>query len=1834
MKKLIYSLLIVFVTIISCKKKEKVESDVNAFSNYISVYPQKSISVVPNLKFYLNKEVDADKVLDDVISLSPKVKGKVVLEDNILSFIPESKLESNKEYNLSLHLDKLYNDVEKDLETFTLNLKTKELNFGVSLNSPSIYDKDWYYVEGTLTASDVFDGKKLTEVIKSKYDGKAKEITFDIVDDFTSTVQFKIDSLKRFDDDKSLLVSWNGSSINSDSKGERDLTITGKSNFKVLSFDVFDQGKKRVEIHFSDVLNESQNLKGLIQFVDTRTKVFTYNIKGNVVTVYPTNTRETKLDIEVFKGIKNTEGYTLKNNVVRTLYFTQLKPEIKFVKSGTILPNSSNLKINFKATNLKAVDVLVYKIYKNNVLQFLQNNNLNNRGDLRYVGRPTTKYTVNLSDQGLELSQPNAFAVDLADLIDVENGAMYRVELSFPKSYSNYSCDGETSEETIVYGKKEIDTRKFDRERSYSYYDDYYYEEYNWNERKDPCKVSYYRDTKISTNILASNIGAIVKKGNNDKTFVAVTDLTTAQPISGAKVELINLQKQVITSSTSNSDGIAEFEQVKGAYFAAVSNVNSTTYVKLNDGNALSMSKFDVSGARLQKGIKGFIYGERGVWRPGDQLFLSFVLNDKANPIPEKHPIKFELVNPQGKIIDRHVAYKNALNVYTYSPKTDQDAITGNWKVKVNVGAAKFHKNLKIETIKPNRLKIKFNTDNKVVKASEEIKGDIEVKWLHGAIARGLKYDIESKFTQTTTTFEKFGNYTFDDITRRFNTTTNTIASGNLDNEGKTQFTEKPNLGARVPGMVKATFITKVYENGGDFSTDVFSMKASPYSSYAGLNKAEEQQSKNYLFTDQDYTFNVASVSEEGNGIANNLEVEVYKLSWRWWWNSSENGLSYYDGSRYHDRYTTKQVSTNSTGKGSFNLKIDKNDWGRFLIKVKDKKSNHVTSSVVYFDWPSWYGKKRGSQDKTNATMLVFSSDKDAYNVNENATIKFPSSEGGRALITIENGTEVLDYFWVDTKDRQTEFSFPVIDSYTPNVFVNISLLQKHAQTENDLPIRMYGSIPLLVSNPKTKLEPQIQLADELKPESTATFRVKEVNSKPMTYTVAIVDEGLLDLTRFKTPNPWHTFYARQSLGVKTWDIFDDVIGAYGGKVNQILSIGGDEAEAGSKNKKANRFKPMVKFLGPFKLGSGEVKTHSVKIPNYVGSVRAMVVASDANNEAYGKDDKTAFVRKPVMVLASLPRKITPQETVTLPVTVFAMKENVKNVKVEVKPNEAYDIVGSNTQNLAFSQPDEKMAYFTLKVKDFKGIGKVRVEASSGSEKAFYEVEIDVLNPNPVTTDVKEMVLQTNEEKTLDFATFGTQGTNAASIELSSLPPMNFTSRLQYLIRYPHGCVEQTTSGAFPQLYFTELFDLSAEKQKSIDRNVKAAIQRLSGFQKSNGGLSYWPGSSYTNDWGTSYAGHFLIEASKKGYALPIGFKSKWINYQKNAARNWRHRSERYYRNELAQAYRLYTLCLANSPDLASMNRLRETKGISNQAKRSLAAAYALIGKGSIAKTILNNLSEEPYSKRYYYYYGSETRNKAMALETYTLVGDDVKAIKLAKDVAESLSSSRWLSTQTTAYSLMAISKYALKNGDNSGITADYTFNGAANGITSAKSLVLKDLQGLKKQNAFKIKNTSGGVLYVRLYNKGILPVGQEKVVQKNLDVSIVYKDKNGSSIDVSNLSQGTNFIAEIRIKNSTDQKVENIALTQYLPSGWEVVNTRFTDFGSNTTSDAVDYTDIRDASISNYFTLNKYQSKTFKVVLNASYLGDYYLPGVQGEAMYDNDYLARTQGQWIKVTK
>nr|WP_315145387.1 MG2 domain-containing protein [uncultured Flavobacterium sp.] len=1853
-KGLVYVFFVFFVFQACSKKSSDFNSDFSLFKEYITGFTGGVVSTTSDIRVVLafdKKEWKANQVLDnDLFNISPSVDGKVVaLSSNTVAFIPENKLKCDTEYQVSLNLSKLI-AVKKELSQFNFTLKTIKQDFKVETHDVQSYNKDFQYLTGTLKTADNIDLESAKKLIKAEQKDKDLKIKFDKTLKSGTEFKFIIDSIQRFPEESNVAISYDGSDFDIDQKGKMDYSIAAKNSFKVMKVEIPEGNVQTLFINFSDPLQNGQDFSGLVAIQNTSNLKFA--VQGNLLKVFFNNNgtgistpNEEEVDIygnkktskeisgnllvEVFQGIENEEGQKMLQNYTTNVSFEQLKPSVRFVKNGTILPSSNNLKLNFEAVNLSAVDVKVYKIYKNNILQFLQDNELRGTQNLKRVAQPIAKTTLNLKENKLlDFSQWNTFALDLSKIITPEPGAIYRVEFSFKKAYSLYKCESPSEDKNLA--EEEVVDENDVNYSGNSYDGDYYYDEdYNWQERDNPCSKSFYYNTKIGTNILASDLGVIAKRGENKSYFFAVNNIVTAEPVSNATVDLYSYQQQKLATVATNSEGIANFQLDKFAYFAIVSLGNQSTYVKLDDGNSLSVSNFDVAGEALQKGLKGYIYGERAVWRPGDKLYLSFILNDAANKLPPSHPIKFRLSDPNGKVVYQTFQRSNAWNHYLFVISTNSDAPTGNWEAMANVGGAKFYKSIKIETIKPNRLKIKNSFKNPVLSSSYPNSSNLEVTWLHGAIARDLKTEMQAKFTQQTTTFKNYSNYVFDDLARKFNTEEINIFSGKVDANGKASVNIQPKLQGQAPGMLKASFITKVYEQGGDFSTDVMSTSYSPYKTYVGI-KSPELNKYGMLETRKNNRFDIVTVDENGNPKAvKNLEIKVYKIEWRWWWDASSDNLSNYNSSNATTSYKTFTLNTGANGKGMVQFALTDEEWGRYLIRVSDETDGHATALTVNIDWPLWSGKTRNNNAST-ANMLVFSTDNKNYAVGEKAKISFPSSGGGRALISIENGSKVVQTLWAITQNGETKVEVPITAAMAPNVYFNITLLQPHASTKNDLPIRMYGIIPIGVIDKNTILEPKLAMPDVLRPEQAFNIKVSEKSGKAMTYTIAIVDEGLLDLTRFKTPNAWDAFYIREALGVKTWDIYDEVIGAYGGKINQIFSIGGDQDLGGGKAKKANRFKPVVVYIGPFKLEKGRTKIHQVKLPKYIGSVRTMIVAGDANTSAYGSVEKATPVRSPLMVLASVPRKISPSEKVTIPVTVFAMEKNIKNVTVQIKTNNGLRVIGSTVQSLNFAKPDEKMAFFNLEAGGVTGIGKMQIIASSGAAKSTYDVEIDMTNPNPVTSTFTDVVLEPNSSKTISWKTFGVNGSNKAKLEISSMPTIDFNRRLQYLIDYPHGCVEQTTSAVFPQLYLNDVADIDAIRKGLIQKNVTTGITRLGSFQLSNGGFSYWQGQPTADDWGSSYAGHFLIEAEKKGYVLPINFKSKWISYQHNEAKQWRFVAQ--YGNDLAQAYRLYTLALAGSPDLSSMNRLRETTGISNESKLRLATAYVLAGQKAAGLTLLaKSQIDEVNSKYNYFYYGSSDRNRAMALETLILLGQKQNAFLMANKLAKQMSSSEWMSTQTTGYCLYAMSKFARFNGG-SGIDIQYN-NKKNQVVTTMKSIAERTLVVKPGVNAITIKNNKNNTLFVRVLNTGILPIGKEQVIQSNLSAKVVFKNRKGAVINVSKINQGTEFLAEVTVKNQKNEYVENVALSQILPSGFEIVNTRFTDYG-DAMNNVADYIDIRDDRTNFYFKLKANETKTFRILLNASYLGTYYLPGLQCEAMYDHTFLARTKGFWVEVIK
>jgi alpha-2-macroglobulin len=406
--------------------------------------------------------------------------------------------------------------------------------------------------------------------------------------------------------------------------------------------------------------------------------------------------------------------------------------------------------------------------------------------------------------------------------------------------------------------------------------------------------------------------------------------------------------------------------------------------------------------------------------------------------------------------------------------------------------------------------------------------------------------------------------------------------------------------------------------------------------------------------------------------------------------------------------------------------------------------------------------------------------------------------------------------------------------------------------------------------------------------------------------------------------------------------------------------------------------------------------------------------------------------------------------------------------------------------------------------------------------------------------------------------------------------------------------------------------------------------------------MSYWPGQYDASDWGTSYSGHFMIEAEMKGYVLPPGFLENWKRYQRNKANAWspvpKNSNYYWYNNDLEQAYRLYTLALAKAPELGAMNRLKEYPDLSTAAKWRLAAAYAKAGQPETAKKIIGNLTTAiPKYRELGYSYGSNERDEAMILETLTLLDMKVKAGAVLKEVCKNLSSGYWMSTQTTAYSLIAVSKFVGANGTSNEMRYNVKIDNQAPTALNTKLPVKQidmQLKGAVNGNV-TVTNSGTGILFARVILEGIPETGDQTSAENDLRMEVNYTNMQGGNIDVTKLEQGTDFIAEVTITNpGTRGEYLQMALTQIFPSGWEIHNTRMDEAESVIKSDYPTYQDIRDDRVYTYFDVSPYKAKVFRIVLNAAYIGKYYLPTVNCEAMYDNTINSRKPGKWVTVVK
>ncbi|MEM6967349.1 MAG: MG2 domain-containing protein, partial [Bacteroidota bacterium] len=738
-----------FVTILllfgfsSCDQSTDAKEITESIANYVYSYTSGSISKATPIRVQLTMSVDNDlvgsEVEKDVISFKPSIEGTATwVNTQTILFQPNEYLPSNKKYLGKVALSKIFEKLPADAKTFEFNFYTQEQHYYVSVeglkNDPSGNEKK-KQLKGWLKTADVADNVEVEKIVTAKQNGKELPISWQHLEGNIKH-NFTVENIQRGQEVGEVEVFWDGKPLDVDKRSSQKVEIPPLGEFKIMDAKVVKGDKPHIILYFSDPIKKSQDLKGLISIKDFNGKL-NYLIDGSEVKIYPQSKGAGTMTVKATAGIQSAAGYKMAKSSEWDLVFEQMKPRVRLVGNGVIMPNSNGLMFPFDAVNLNYVDVEVLKVFNNNILQFLQNNEVDGQYSLNQVGRIIMQKQVRLAEINADAQSASwsRYALDLSELINDDPHAIYQVSLGFRPEYASYGCSPKdqnaSGNNTIPENPfAENDGKKFNSIWNIYRYN---YEGYRYDHRNDPCYPAYYNSDRFRRrNVLASDMGILAKKGADGKYMLAVTDLRTTMPMDHVDLEFYDYQQQIITKTMTDNNGMAATEFDEAPFVVVAKKDNQRGYLKLFDQNSLPLSRFDVGGAYAQKGLKGFLYGERGVWRPGDSIYLNFVLEDKAGNLPPNHPVTFELYDARGQLKEKRTVLDNVNKVYALHTATNSEDATGNWRAVVKVGGADFSKTLKVETVKPNRLKIKMDFGKeKLVATDEKLNGDLQVNWLH-----------------------------------------------------------------------------------------------------------------------------------------------------------------------------------------------------------------------------------------------------------------------------------------------------------------------------------------------------------------------------------------------------------------------------------------------------------------------------------------------------------------------------------------------------------------------------------------------------------------------------------------------------------------------------------------------------------------------------------------------------------------------------------------------------------------------------------------------------------------------------------------------------------------------------------------------------------------------------------------------------------------------------------------------------------------------------------------------------------------------------------------------
>ncbi len=1799
------SLLAVALVLNSCSKENAVKVIKTSFD--------KEVKLNDPLKFLFNKDLVPDSMVNRSVSVEylkfdPHVTGKTLwINKNELVFVPEPGFSPATDYkvtltgNITRHKKGMQIRGDKDYSFSTPELRLDQYQAYWALAD----DKTG---EPTARLSFSFNYPVNPSDIAAKLEVKAdgnSAVLQPLSGETGSEVLFDITNLKPEDRDLELECTLKKGLL---PKGGTNPTEKDISLNLVLN--------SPYKLNITGITTEHDGITGQIT-VNTSQKADQKKIKKHIVIVpavkfdvevYPNyfiiKSREfdvtRKYTVRITKDLPGVLGGTLKYDYEEDVSFGKLKPAVRFIDNkGSYLSAKGSRAVEVAIISIPEVNLKITKIYENNILNFLRSGNYS-----YYYDEEEDYYYDEYGDY--YYGSGNSNAEFLGDVI---------------------------LEKTINTG----DLKKLGNSRIL---------QFDFNDKLKDYKGIYQVEITSATDgwisakktVSVSDLGLIVKKGKN-AISVFVNSLIDASPVNGAGIFVVGRNNQVLAKLSTNSEGYARYayKELPASGFEpelVTANLGSDfNYIYLKQ-SAVHTSGFDVGGKyENPSGLEAFIYGERELYRPGETINLSAVIRTFGWELPGQMPVILKIVTPNGKTLKTLRKVLDEDGSFDVAVPTSPSAMTGSYTAELYTSNNVLigNKTIRLEEFVPDRIKVDVSLNREEFKPEEEIEVNIGATNFFGPPAANRNYEVE--LTTALRGFYPSKNHEYNYALSGLDSYFERILRENATNqEGKaTEKFEIPGI-YRDMGLLQSDLYITVFDETGRpvnrkktfkiYTQDIFyGIKFSGY--YARTGKP----------------VNVPLIAVDKNGKAlDNIPAKINLVRIEYKTVLSRSGDYFrYRSERVERVLETKTLTLNGT---SVNYTFTPDLNGNYEVRLSRPGASRY---VKIGFWAYGYGSSTqySSFQVDNEGRIDIELDKDKYTTGENARVLLKAPFSGKMLITVENN-DVISYYYRETDKRVVSLDLNLTAAHVPNVYITATLFRPHAESELPLTVA-HGFTPVMVENPANKLPLSVEAVTSSRSNTRQKITVRSAANTAVT--IAVADNGILQVTNYQTPDPYAFFYARRALAVGSYDIYPYLFPEIGSAVSQ--AGGGDMSMEKRINPLTNKRMNLVSFWsGTIQTDNSGVAEYEVDIPQFSGELRIMVAAH--KNKSFAASEAFIKVADPVVISVALPRFLSPKDSVIVPVIVTNTTDKTANCKAELKISGPLRVTGNNTQQFRIDKNAEKEVLFRIYALPEIGQGKVEVELDALNEKFVNTTEISVRPASPLQKVNGSGVAEVGKpvKISMDNSKFIPSSVDNKLV-VSKSPMVQFTDRLEYLIRYPYGCIEQTVSSAFPQLYFNDLARDILKDTKGADPNpaynVQSAIDKIKSMQLYSGALTYWPGEGVETWWGSVYAAHFLLEAKKAGFEVEDKMLDLLFNYLRVHLK--RREFVTYYynynqkRNILPReaVYSLYVLALAGKPELSTMNFYKSNlQDLSLDAKYMLAAAYALAGDKEKYRQIVPPAFEgEKANTSFGGSFYSYLRDEAITLNVLLEVDPDNNQIPvMVKHVSEALRTRRYMNTQESTFSYLAMGKIA-RIASKTDVKAVIKSKGKVVGEMNNNTVTLNT--GQLKGTELTIESQGNGKFYYFWEIEGISSDGSYLEEDSYIKVRRILYDRYGGMITSYNFRQNDLILVRITAASLTNQRIENVAISDILPAGFEIENPRLTELPSGMSypdfRSYPGYLDVRDDRV-NLFVRVTPQGNSYYYLVRAVSPGVFQMGPVGADAMYNGEYHSYNGAALVKIRK